>query len=195
MSMSAAPHSTSQTSSPTAPGAAADRQASGRPRNKAVNTISLLVADEPGVLVRVAMVFSRRGYNIESLVVSPAARSGFSRMTITCSGDASILEQMIKQLAKLIDVVHAIDHTDDNAYETEIALMKLACGAEDRGEILQIAEHFNAKVVDYGRTSVVLRVYGSSEKLDAMVSLLGGFEIAELVRSGKILMARGIATT
>jgi acetolactate synthase small subunit len=195
MNMSAAPHSTSQTSSPTAPGAAADRQASGRPRNKAVNTISLLVADEPGVLVRVAMVFSRRGYNIESLVVSPAARSGFSRMTITCSGDASILEQMIKQLAKLIDVVHAIDHTDDNAYETEIALMKLACGAEDRAEILQIAEHFNAKVVDYGRTSVVLRVYGSSEKLDAMVSLLDGFEIAELVRSGKILMARGIATT
>jgi acetolactate synthase-1/3 small subunit len=196
MSMSAAPHSTSQISSHTAPGAAADdRQASSRPRNKAVHTISLLVADEPGVLVRVAMVFSRRGYNIESLVVSPAARSGFSRMTITCSGDASILEQMIKQLAKLIDVVHAIDHTDDNAYETEIALMKLACGAEDRGEILQIAEHFNAKVVDYGRTSVVLRVYGSSEKLDAMVSLLGGFEIAELVRSGKILMARGIATT
>jgi acetolactate synthase-1/3 small subunit len=163
--------------------------------SKDVHTISLLVADEPGVLVRVAMVFSRRGYNIESLVVSPAAKSGFSRMTITCSGDASILTQMIKQLAKLVSVVHAIDHTNDNPYETEIALVKLACSAEERSEILQIAEHFNGKVVDYGRSSVVLRVYGSSEKLDAMVSLLGGFEIAELVRSGKILMARGIATT
>ena len=76
-----------------------------------LHTISLLVRDAPGVLVRVAMVFSRRGYNIESLVVSPGARAGFSRMTATCSGDPSILEQMIKQLAKLVDVVHALDNT------------------------------------------------------------------------------------
>ena len=80
------------------------------------HVISLYVNNKPGVLVRVAMVFSRRGYNIESLVVSPAAQAGFSRMTITCSGDASILEQMIKQLAKLIYVVHAIDHTGESAY-------------------------------------------------------------------------------
>jgi acetolactate synthase-1/3 small subunit len=163
--------------------------------SKNTHTISLLVSDQPGVLVRVAMVFSRRGYNIESLVVSPAAHPGFSRMTITCVGDASILKQMIKQLAKLIDVVHAIDHTHDDAYETEIALIKLECGAEDRAEILQIAEHFNAKVVDYGLHSLVLRVYGGSNKLDAMIALLGGFKIDELVRSGKILMARGIETT
>jgi len=162
---------------------------------RTIHTISLLVANEPGVLVRVAMVFSRRGYNIESLVVSSAARTGFSRMTITSSGDPMILEQMIKQLAKLVDVVHAIDHTHDQAYETEIALMKLECSGEDRGEILQIAEHFNAKVVDYGLKSIVLRVYGSSEKLDAIVSLLSAFRVAELVRSGKILMARGIETT
>jgi acetolactate synthase-1/3 small subunit len=159
------------------------------------HTISLFVANEPGVLVRVAMVFSRRGYNIESLVVSPAAKSGFSRMTITCSGDASILQQMIKQLAKLVDVVHAIDHTNDDAYETEIALIKLECGSADRPEILQIAEHFGSKVVDYGITSVVLRVYGSSEKLNAMTALLSTFKIVEIVRSGKILMARGIETT
>jgi len=162
---------------------------------KTIHTISLFVADEPGVLVRVAMVFSRRGYNIESLVVSPAARSGFSRMTITCSGDSSILEQMIKQLAKLVDVVHAIDHTHDDAFETEIALLKLACGQDERPEILQIAEHFGAKVVDYGINSVILRVYGSSEKLDALIALLDGFQIAELVRTGKILMARGITRT
>jgi len=159
------------------------------------HTISLFVKDEPGVLVRVAMVFSRRGYNIESLVVSPAARSGFSRMTITCSGDPAILEQMIKQLAKLVDVVRAIDHTHDDAYETEIALLKLRCSAADRAEILQIAEHFNAKVVDYGLDSVVMRVYGSSEKLDAMAALLAGYDVAEIVRTGKILMARGIGKT
>ena len=159
------------------------------------HTISLFVRDEPGVLVRVALVFSRRGYNIESLVVSPAAKSGFSRMTMTCSGDPSILEQMIKQLSKLVDVVHAIDHTHDAAYETEIALIKVRCGENDRPGVLQIAEHFGSKVVDYGTDSVMLRVYGSSEKLDAIQALLTQFDVAEIVRSGKILMTRGIETT
>jgi acetolactate synthase-1/3 small subunit len=156
-----------------------------------VHTISLYVHDRPGVLVRVALVFARRGYNIESLVVSPSASGGFSRMTITCSGDLATLDQMIKQLAKLVDVVRAIDHTADEAYETEIALIKLDVENENRTQVLQIAEHFGAKVVDYAADSVVLRVYGSSEKLDALIQLLRPFEIGELVRSGKILMARG----
>jgi len=160
-----------------------------------LHTISLFVHDRPGVLVRVALVFSRRGYNIESLVVSPSAQGGFSRMTVTCSGDRAVLEQIIKQLCKLVDVVHAIDHTGHAAFETEIALVKLACGAEERAEILQIAEHFGAKVVDYGKHSLILRIYGSSEKLDAVLTLLRGFDMIELVRSGKILMARGVATT
>ena len=159
------------------------------------HTISLFVHDVPGVLVRVALVFSRRGYNIESLVVSPARREGFSRMTITCSGDRATLEQIIKQLAKLVDVVHARDHTEDEAYETEIALLKIECGLEQRTEILQIAEHFKAKVVDYGTESLILRVTGSSEKLDAIVEVLAPFRIAEIIRSGKILMARGIERT
>ena len=141
------------------------------------------------------MVFSRRGYNIESLVVSPAAQEGFSRMTITCSGDETILGQMIKQLQKLIDVVRAVDHTNDDSYETEIALIKIRCENQERTEILQIAEHFGAKVVDYGRQGVMLRVYGSSEKLDAMRALFQGYDVAEIVRSGKILMARGVETT
>jgi len=165
------------------------------PVSTSSHTISLFVRDEPGVLVRVALVFSRRGYNIESLVVSPAAKSGFSRMTMTCSGDPSILEQMIKQLAKLVDVVHAIDHTMDAAYETEIALIKVRCHESDRPGVLQIAEHFGSKVVDYGTDSVMLRVYGSSEKLNAMQALLDQFDVAEVVRSGKILMARGVETT
>ena len=164
------------------------------PKTK-IHTISLFVHDRPGVLVRVALVFARRAYNIESLVVSPSAAGGFSRMTITCSGDPATLDQIIKQLAKLVDVVRALDHTGDEAYETEIALIKLNAENENRTEVLQIAEHFGAKVVDYAAQSIVIRVYGSSEKLDSLISLLRSFEIAELVRSGKILMTRGSLET
>lgn len=160
-----------------------------------VHTISLYVNNKPGVLVRVALVFSRRAYNIESLVVSPAARGDFSRMTITCSGDPSVLEQIIKQLSKLVDVVHAHDHTGDNAFETEIALIKVAADMEQRAQILQIAEHFNAKVTDYDERSLMFRVYGASEKLDALINLLRPYDLRELVRSGKILMLRGIDET
>jgi acetolactate synthase-1/3 small subunit len=159
-------------------------------------TISLFVGDRPGVLVRVALVFSRRGYNIESLVVSPAKVAGFSRMTITCSGDPGTLVQIIKQLTKLVDVVHAVDHTGDEVYETEIALVKVECESSgERSELLEIAEHFRARVVDYGNSSLILRVYGSSSKLDALILLLNGFRITELVRSGKIVMSRGREST
>lgn len=160
-----------------------------------VHTISLYVTNKPGVLVRVALVFARRGYNIESLVVSPAAKGDFSRMTITCSGDKATLEQMIKQLTKLVDVVHATDHTGTEAYETEIALVKVAAPLAARTEILQIAEHFGAKVVDYGTESLILRAFGASEKLNAFIALLRVQGLLELVRSGKILMARGLDTT
>ncbi len=162
---------------------------------KNLHTIALLVRNAPGVLVRVAMVFSRRGYNIESLVVSPGALEGFSRMTVTCSGDSSILGQMIKQLTKLVDVVHTIDHTSTDSFETEIALIKIRCAGEERREVLQIAEHFKAKIVDYAAESVILRVYGGSEKLDAMIALIPKESIVELVRSGKIVMARALEKT
>jgi acetolactate synthase I/III small subunit len=165
------------------------------PQRPDVHTLSLYVNNKPGVLVRVALVFARRAYNIESLVVSPTVRGDFSRMTITCSGDPETLEQIIKQLAKLIDVVHAIDHTGDDSYETEIALVKLESQLDRRTEILQIAEHYGAKVVDYGSDSLMLRVYGDSDKLDAFVALLRPYGLSELVRSGKILMARGLAET
>ena len=163
--------------------------------NVPLHTISLFVNNKPGVLVRVALVFSRRGFNIESLVVSPAAEGHFSRMTITCSGAADVLEQVVKQLTKLVDVVHAIDHTDDLAYEAEIALVKILCPLDERTQILQIAEHYKARVVDFGRESLVLQAYGSSEKLDALIDLLRPFQLTELVRSGKLLMARGRGIT
>ena len=162
-----------------------------------IHTISLFVNNKPGVLVRVALVFSRRGFNIESLVVSPGAdaQGRFSRMTITCSGAPEVLEQVVKQLAKLVDVVHAIDHTRDLSYEVEIALVKLHCPLDQRTQILQIAEHYKARVVDFAATSIVIQAHGSSEKLDALIELLRPFRVVELVRSGKLLMARGEATT
>ena len=160
-----------------------------------VHTISLFVNNKPGVLVRVALIFSRRAFNIESLVVSPGAEGRFSRMTITCSGDAEVLDQVVKQLAKLVDVVHAIDHTRDQSYEVEIALIKLHCPLDQRTQILQVAEHYKARVVDFGAHSVILQAHGSSEKLDALIELLRPFELEELVRSGKLLMARGERTT
>jgi acetolactate synthase-1/3 small subunit len=116
-------------------------------------------------------------------------------MTATCSGDPSILEQMIKQLAKLVDVVHAIDHTTSDRFETEIALLKVRCEGESRREALEIAEHFNAKVVDYASESIILRVYGGSDKLDAMIVLFPEDRIVELVRSGKIVMTRALEIT
>ena len=171
----------------------------------ALHTISLLVRNKPGVLVRIALVFSRRGYNIDSCVVSPAfdaeiegyrAETGeFSRMTITCSGDPENLEQIVKQLEKLIDVVHAIDHTGQAVIECELLLVKIRVAIDARTAILQIAETSHAKVVDYGADSLILRCAGEGGKLDALVALLKPHGIIELVRSGKILMARGQATT
>jgi acetolactate synthase-1/3 small subunit len=169
--------------------------ASRRQRSAGTHTISLYVNNKPGVLVRVALVFARRGYNIESLVVSPTADGDFSRMTITARGDRATLEQIIKQLQKLVDVVHAVDHTEDDAYETEIALVKVQAGLHERTEILQIAENFGAKVTDYGQDSIMLRIYGASEKLDAAIALLRPYGLRELVRSGKILMVRGLSET
>ncbi len=148
------------------------------------------------MLVRVALVFARRGYNIESLVVSADVANGeFSRMTITCSGDPETLDQIIKQVTKLIDVVHAYDHTGQSVYETEVALVKLKGKVSERTEILQIAELYSAKVVDYGVDSLIVRIVGAAEKIDVFLSLLKNFQVVELVRSGKVLMTRGLATT
>src|SRR4029079_8326916 len=172
------------------PGAGSD------PRSAPLHTISILVRNKPGVLVRVALVFARRGYNIESLVVSADVTNGeFSRMTITCSGDPQTREQIIKQATKLIDVVHAFDHTGQFVYETEVALVKIQCKLSDRTEVLQIAELYSAKVVDYGVDSLIVRIVGAAEKIDVFLSLLRQYQIVELVRSGKILMARGLSTT
>ena len=155
------------------------------------HSISLLVANRPGVLVRIALVFSRRGYNIDSLVVSPTLDPSFSRMNIIARGNPDILMQIIKQLEKLVDVVHAKDHNGTNAVEKELALIKVRCAAEQRTEILQLCDHFHANTVDMTETSVIVQITGNSMKVDTLRSLLQKFEIVEYIRTGKVIMLRG----
>ncbi len=162
---------------------------------KPIHTLSVYVSNKPGVLARVAQTFSRRGYNIESLVVSPAIDGHFSRMTIGVSGEADGLDQIIRQVSKLIDVLHCTDHTDDAVVVKEMGLIKIAVAAEDRGEALQIAEHFGCKTVDLTETSMILQAVGDPAKIDALVEMIEKFKIIELVRTGKVLLARGAETT
>ncbi len=155
------------------------------------HTLSVTVANKPGVLARIAHVFARRGFNIDSLVVSTSVEGNFSRMTITATGDPGGLGQIIQQVNKLVDVIHCTDHTGEDIVLKELALIKVHVGAEARNEVLQIADHFGAESVDLTETSMMLMATGDSEKVDAMLALLKKFKIIELVRTGKVLMARG----
>jgi acetolactate synthase-1/3 small subunit len=156
-----------------------------------LHTLSAYVANKPGVLARITQVFARRGYNIDALVVSPASKGTFSRMTITISGDPEGLDQIIRQVNKLVDVLHCFDHTGEQAVIKELALIKLGVGPAKRTEVLQIAEHFGARSVDLTQTSMILMATGNSDKLDALVEMLNNYPIIEVVRTGKVVMARG----
>ena len=156
-----------------------------------IHTLSALVANKPGVLARIAQVFSRRGFNIDSLVVSPARDGHYSRMTMTAMGDPDGLEQIIKQVNKLVDVIHCIDHTDQDVVVKELLLIKLQIGVKQRAEVLQIAEHFGARSVDLTEESMILMVTGNTEKLDALISMYQNYPLIEVVRTGKVIMSRG----
>jgi len=159
--------------------------------DKAMHTLSVYVSNKPGALARIAQVFARRGFNIESLVVSPAVDGHFSRMTITCSGDPEGLDQIIKQMMKLVDVLHCIDHTFDKSVMKEMGLIKIAVDAEDRSEALQIAEHFDCKTVDLTPESMILQVVGDPAKINALEEMIQKLKIVEFVRTGKVVMSRG----
>ena len=159
------------------------------------STIGLLVNDQPGVLMRISQVFARRGYNIESLVVSSAHLPHTSRMTLPCTGPDDVLHQIILQLNKLVDVIHAKDHTDDQAVTRELALFKVGCSVPERTEMLQISEAFRGETVDISEDTITLEATGTSDKMDALESLLGKFDLREMVRTGKVVMARGGQTT
>lgn len=159
------------------------------------HAISLTVANRPGVLVRVALVFSRRGFNIDSLVVSPSIDGDFSRMNIVAHGDPKDLGQIIAQLEKLVDVVSAKDHTGDDIVMRELALIKLLCAPEERTEILQLAQHFKASTVDMTESSMTLQVTGETEKIDAMTALCARYHMVEFIRTGKVIVTRGPEAT
>lgn len=160
-----------------------------------IHTLSVYVNNQPGVLGRICAVFSRRGFNIESLVVSQTRNPRFSRMTIGISGHPEGLHQIIMQVNKLIDVIHCQEHTDKDAVSKEMILVKISAGPAQRTEILQIVEHYNGKTVDLQEESLIALIAGNTDKLDAAVRLLGKFDIIETVRTGKVVMARGVAET
>ena len=153
---------------------------------------SILVDNSAGVLSRVASLFSRRGYNIDSLTVGVTADAAFSRMTIVCSGDDSVLEQIRKQLAKLVDVrdIKVLEPGDSVTHE--LMMVKLTAKDEDRQNVMALAEIFKAKTVDVGPESMILEVVGSVSKLAAFLNLLNGYEILELARTGVTGLSRGI---
>lgn len=159
------------------------------------HTISVLVNNKPGVLLRIATIFSRRTFNIDSLVVSPALDGVYSRMTITAIGNLETLEQIIKQLNKLIDVIHASEHQQENSIEREIALIKVHTSTQQRTEALQLVNHFKGETIDVSNKTLLIQITGSTDKLDAAIKLFEKFNILEIIRSGKLLMSRGEAHT
>ncbi len=162
-----------------------------RSERKDAHTISILVANKPGVLVRVALVFARRGYNIDSLVVSPTVNPNFSRMTITAQGNPEALEQIIKQAGKLIDVIHASEHSYENAVEKELALYKVQSKPSRKAAILKLLKKFHAHVDDDTDHALIIAQTGTTLQLDELEELLKKFGIVEMVRTGKILMMQG----
>jgi len=155
------------------------------------HTLSVLVRNRPGVLARVSGLFSRRGFNIDSLAVSTTQSPQVSRMTIVVHGDERVLEQISKQLNKLIDVLKVHDHSADKLVERELALLKVATNAQTRSEIIQISDVLRAAVVDVAENTMVIEVTGVEEKIDALTRMLRPFGVKELVRTGKIVMVRG----
>jgi acetolactate synthase I/III small subunit len=155
------------------------------------HTISVLVENEFGVLSRVIGLFSGRGFNIESLSVAPTLDESISRMTIVTSGDDRILEQISKQLNKLIDTIKIIDFTGQDFVEREMCMIKVSADENSRAEVLRIVDIFRGKVVDVTPRSYTIEVTGAPAKVDAIVELLRPIGIKELVRSGPVVLGRG----
>lgn len=155
------------------------------------HTISVLVNNQPGVLQRVSGLFGRRGFNIESITVGESEELGLSRMVIVTTGDDNTLEQVQKQLYKLIDVIKVIDLSSNPMVERELALIKVNAEPGARAEILGVVETFRSAVVDISPNSVIVQVVGGTEKIDAMVELLRPYGIRELSRTGVTAMTRG----
>jgi len=155
------------------------------------HTLVALVEDKPGVLNRIASLFRRRAFNIQSLAVGGSEQPGLSRMTIVTGGDAAQVEQVRKQLEKLINVVKVSDITEEDMVTRELALIKVKASASTRSEIMQIVGIFRANIVDVGPNSLTVEVTGDENKLNSLLRLLRGFGVKELSRTGRIALTRG----
>lgn len=153
--------------------------------------LAVLVENNPGVLTRVAGLFSRRGYNIDSLSVGRTENPHISRMTIVVEGDDLVLEQVTKQLHKLIDVIKINDVTSEEYVDRELVLIKVDADPAVRGEIIQIVDIFRARIVDIGRRTLMIECTGDEGKVNAVIESMKPFGIKELVRTGKVAMLRG----
>ncbi len=154
------------------------------------HTLSVLVEDEAGVLTRIAGLFARRGFNIESLAVGPAEQMGISRITMVVPGDDQVIEQLTKQLYKLINVLKVQDVTEIPCVERELMLVKVNAVAAMRSEIIEIVQIFRAKVVDVSEDSLIVEVAGDPGKMVAIVQMLNKFGIREIARTGKVSLTR-----
>ncbi len=159
------------------------------------HTVVAIVEDKPGVLMRVASLFRRRGFNIESLTVGPTETKGLSRMTIVVDGESAPVEQVEKQLYKLIDVVKVSDLSNEEMVARELALIKVRCNNLNRHEILDIAQVFRADVVDLATNSLILQVVGDEDKINGLIKMCEPYGIKELARTGRVAMVRGPKTT
>lgn len=155
------------------------------------HTISVLVENKFGVLARVAGLFSGRGYNIDSLNVGETEDPTMSRMTIVARGDDRVLEQITKQLNKLIDVIKVTDLTSEKHVERELVLIKVNASQRDRSEIIQLADIFRANIVDVSHETLIISVTGDEDKITAIINMLRPYGIREIARSGKVAMSRG----
>ncbi len=155
------------------------------------HTLIALMEDKPGVLNRVASLFRRRNFNIESLTVGHSETPGISRMTVVVDGAKTGIQQVERQLAKLINVTRVQDVTNEPTVIRELALIKVNATAANRGEIVQLADIFRAKIVDVAADSLVIEITGPESKIDSLVDLLQPFGIREMVRTGRVAMVRG----
>ena len=160
-----------------------------------LHTIVALVENRPGVLNKIASKWRQRAFNIESLTVGPSEVPGLSRMTFTVDGAAHDIEQVTKQLYKVIEMVKITDVTDEGTIARELALIKVAATKETRGAIIEIVDVFRAKVVDVSPDALVIETTGTEDKIDAIVAMLTPFGLKELVRTGRVAMVRGGAST
>lgn len=156
------------------------------------NVIIALVADKPGVLNRVASMFRRRGFNIDSIAVGHTEKEGVSRMTIVVNGDSATVEQVRKQLDKLVDVLKIYDITQESMVDRELALIKVKASTATRNEIIQIVDIFRANIVDVASDSLIVEVTGDEDKLRSLLRLLSNFGIKEIARTGRLAMTRGM---